>query len=222
MKILLESILFVFLLIAFSYPATGEVVKISVDTNSSWKCLDAEDPGWTNVDYDDSWWEPVMVLQSYMGQIANSWSIWYPGKVNPKAVYFRKDFVLENLDIISAKLYFGVEYNSYGHTDLYVNNQFIGKFNNTYDDPSEVNITSYLKTGKNVIAAKVVVQQSYQWALSGIVRYRRIASISNEENGPSRQAAKAPGSGLAKSLTKAEPPLNDSINESRTGTNESP
>jgi hypothetical protein len=222
MKILLKSILFVFLLIAFSYPATGEVVKISVDTNSSWKCLDAEDPGWTDVDYDDSWWEPVMVLPSYMGQIANSWSIWYPGEVNPKAVYFRKDFELENLDIISAKLYFGVKHNSYGYTDLYVNNQSIGKFNNTYDYPSEVNITSYLETGKNVIAVKVVVQQIHQWALSGTVRYRRIASISTEEKGPSRQAANSPGSGLAKSLIKAEPSLNDSMNESMNETTGSP
>jgi hypothetical protein len=205
MKTLLKSILFACLLIAFSYPVIGEVVKISIDTNSSWKCLDAEDPEWTDVNYDDSWWEPAMVLSG--SAIANSRWIWYPGAVNPKAVYFRKDFELESHDIISAKLYSGV-YTRNGYIDLYVNNQFIGKFNNTYDQPSEINISSYLKKGKNVIAANVVAQETHRWALSGTIRYRRIASALNEKAGPSREAANAPGSGLAKSIHKAESQLN--------------
>ena len=55
MRTLLRCVLAACLIIGLSYSVFGEVVKISVDTGQSWKCLDVEDTGWTEASYNDSW-----------------------------------------------------------------------------------------------------------------------------------------------------------------------
>jgi hypothetical protein len=169
MKTLLKCVLAACLIIGLSYSVFGEVVEKSIDTDSSWKCLDVEDPGWTEVDYNDSWWESA--ANRSMPSIAESSSIWYPN-LYPRTVYFRKTFEIDNLSIISANLYYGVAEGSNGSVDLYVNGHYIWKFYKTTNNPSMSNITSFLQVGKNVIAARVEEQDQFYWSLSGVIRYR--------------------------------------------------
>lgn len=169
MNTLLKYVLAACLVIGLSYSAFGQVVEKSVDTDSSWKCLDVEDPGWTEANYNDSWWESA--ANRSMPSIAESSSIWYPS-LYPQTVYFRKTFEIDNLSIISANLYYGVAEESNGSIDLYVNGQYIGKFYNTTNNPNMSNIASFLQAGKNAIAARVEEQDQFYWSLSGLIRYR--------------------------------------------------
>lgn len=177
MKTLLKCVLAAYLIIGLSYLAFGEVVDKSIDTNSSWKCLDAEDRGWTDANYNDSWWESAAIRP--MPGIAKGSSIWYPS-VSPRTVYFRKTFEIDNLSIISANLYFGVAEGSNGTVDLYVNGRYMGRFFNTTNNPNMFNITSFLQVGKNAIAARVEEQDQFYWSLSGLIRYRGSESITIE------------------------------------------
>lgn len=179
MKTLLKCVLAVYLIIGLSNLAFCEVVEKSLDTNNSWKCLDVEDRGWTQANYNDSWWESAAIKP--MPGIAKSSSIWYPS-VSPGTVYFRKTFEIDNLSIISANLYFGVAEGSNGTVDLYVNGQYIGRFFNTTNNPNMFNITSFLRVGKNAIAARVGEQEQFYWSLSGLIRYRLSEPITNERS----------------------------------------
>lgn len=189
MKTLLKYVLTTCLIIGLSYPLLGEVVQKSVNTDQSWKCLDVEDTGWTEANYNDSWWE--YAANKSMPGIAESSSIWYPS-LNPGTVYFRKTFEIDNPSIISANLYYGVAEESNGSIDLYANGQYIGKFYNTISNPGVSNITSLLQVGKNVIAARVEEQDQFYWSLSGVIRYRGSESIANEG-----QPVPTPYSGLS-------------------------
>ncbi len=179
MKTLFEYVLAACLMIGLSYLAFGEVVDKSIDTNSSWKCLDVEAPGWTGANYNDSWWESVAIRP--MPGIAKSSSIWYPS-VSPRTVYFRKTFEIDNLSIVSANLYYGVAEGSNGTVDLYVNGRYMGRFFNTTNSPNMFNITSVLLVGKNAIAARVEEQDQFYWSLSGLIRYRGLESITIERS----------------------------------------
>lgn len=179
MKTLFKYVLATYLIIGLSYLAFGEVVEKSIDTNSSWKCLDVEDPGWTGTNYNDSWWESAAIRP--MPGIAKSSSIWYPF-VSPRTVYFRKTFKIDNLSIISANLYYGVAEGSNGTVDLYVNGRYIGRFFNTTNNPNMFNITSFLQVGKNAIVARVEERDQFYWSLSGLIRYRRSEYITNERS----------------------------------------
>jgi len=180
MKTLLKYVLATCLIIGLSYSVLGEVVEISLDTDSSWKCLDVEDTGWTEANYNDSWWEPA--ANRSMPSIAESSAIWYPS-IYPGTVYYRKTFEIENLSIISANLYYGVAEESNGSIDLYVNGQYIGKFYNTTNNPNMSDITPFLQAGRNVIAARVEEQDQFYWSLSGVIRYRG-PELTTTEVGP--------------------------------------
>lgn len=169
---LLKSVLMACLLMAFSHPVASEVVKLNVATDSSWKTLDIEQPDWTLIDYDDSWWEEVKTGDTRY-EIAKD--IWYPGSLAPDTAYFRTNFDISGESFISGKLYAGVPYGE-GSVELYFNGNNLGKLTNRLDDPKEIDILPYLQPGKNVIAAKVDSQYQY-WALSGLIRYDTSASI---------------------------------------------
>jgi hypothetical protein len=166
MQWLSKSVLVVCLVIAFSYPVACEVVKLTVATDSTWKALDIEQPGWTLVDYDDSWWDGVKVANYHL---ENARDIWYPGSLEPDTAYFRTNFDVSGDSFISGKLYAGVV-SGVGSVDLYLNGNSLGKRSNTVDDPAEIDILPYLQPGKNVIAAKVD-STSHLWALVSTIRY---------------------------------------------------
>ncbi len=197
MKALLKCVLAACLIIGLLYPVFGQVVEKSIDTDSSWRCLDVEDTGWTEANYNDSWWEPA--ADRSMPSIANSSSIWYPS-LYPGTAYFRKTFEIENLSIISANLYYGVAEKSNGSIDLYVNGRYIGKFYNTINNPNMSDITSYLQAGKNVIAARVEEQDQFYWSLSGVIRYRWTGAGST-----TGEMGRTPYSGFARPVQIIQP-----------------
>ena len=165
---LLNGVLIASLLIAFSYPVVGEVTKLTIDSDSTWKCINFEQPGWTSEDYDDSWWEPAAQGSQW---IETGRTIWYPGDIQPKTVYFRKSFEIDGSDILIGQLFTGLIHSG-GNIELYVNDQRVGDTTSTYDDPQEFDVTPLLKPGMNVIAAKVSVESS-SWALTGTIRYTK-------------------------------------------------
>ncbi|VVB69493.1 Uncharacterised protein [uncultured archaeon] len=169
---LLQSALIMCLVIACVPFAIGEVEKMNFGTDASWKVIDFENQGWTSEDYDDSWWEPALVRGWSTGNLDGS-IIWYPGKVTESTEYFRGTLEIQGADIIYGTLDAGV--NDKGAIELYLNNNSIGTVKTDKSVPTRINITSYLKPGKNVIAAKVTVpsDSGWGWGLSGIVRYNR-------------------------------------------------
>jgi|GEM_PF-3356184 len=166
MRSLLELSLAVCFVIAIAslYPAAGEVTKLTIVTDSSWNALDVEQPGWTSEGYDDSWWEDVYVGYS---TFENSGLIWYPGDIKPDVVYFRKTIDISADSFISGKLFVGSDE---GSVELYLNSNSLGSISNDYHEPAEIDILPYLKSGKNIIAAKVD-SKAHRWALSSTIRY---------------------------------------------------
>lgn len=170
MKGLSKITLIACILVAFSYPVVGEVTKLTINTDPSWKSINFEQQGWTSEDYDDSWWESVQ-MGSY--GIEGDNEIWYPGdEIIPKIVYFRKNFEIDGGEILIGELFTGL-YSTGGNIELYVNDQHVGEITSTYDDPERLDVTSLLKPGKNVIAAKVSIGPKWGWALIGTIRYSR-------------------------------------------------
>lgn len=171
MKDLLKCVLVASLLIAFSYPVVGEVEKMTFGTDASWKAIDFENDGWTAEDYDDSWWESAAVRNWGAGNTGGS-IIWYPGSVTENIEYFRGSFEIPGSDIVYGILDVGM-YNE-GTIELYLNDNSIGTVKAYKDNPERLYIASYLRPGKNVIAAKVTVPPDsdyWGWGLGGLVRY---------------------------------------------------
>ncbi len=179
MKYLIDGILIIFLAAVLSTPAFCEVTKLSMNTDSSWKCIDFEQEGWSAEEYDDSWWEPVQVYDGH--QIDQAVQIWYPAnsKTMPHTAYFRKIYEIDGSEILSAKIYVGSDdYHHPATVELFINNNPLEKITSNYDGPAEFDITSYLKPGKNILAAKVVAPGGIAWAMSGLVRYNKITATS--------------------------------------------
>jgi hypothetical protein len=170
MKNLSKGILIAFLLVAFSYPVVGEVTKLTLNTDSSWKCINFEQQGWTSEDYDDSWWESAKTGRS--NQIEGSWNIGYPTEIVPKIVYYRKSFEIDGSDILIGELYTGL-FEDGGNIELYVNDQHVGDVTSKTSNPEKLDVTSFLRSGTNVIAAKVSIGDTWGWALSGTIRYMK-------------------------------------------------
>lgn len=168
MDTMFKSTLIACLIIAFLYPVAGEVVKLPIMTDSSWKALDIDQPGWTTESYDDSWWEDVVTGNT---EIENAKEIWYPGSIKPDTAYFRTSFDINSDSFISGKLYVGV-YSGEGSIDLYLNDNKLGRISNKEREPAEIDILPYLKPGKNTISAKVDSKYHW-WALSGLIRYNK-------------------------------------------------
>jgi len=184
MKDLCKGILTASLLIALLYPALGEVQKLSVSTDKSWKSLDIAPPGWTSQNYDDSWWNTASEISSD-SVINEGLPIWHPGTTPPSTAYFRRDFEI-NGDVKGGQVYAGTsDCSSKSAIEVYVNEQYVGKFKEcSYAgkwhgcswQPAEINITSYLVPGMNAIAVKVATdpdREAYyrNWALSGTIWY---------------------------------------------------
>jgi hypothetical protein len=170
MKDLSKGILIACLLIAFSYPVVGEVSKLNFGTDTSWKCLNFEQSGWTSEDYDDSWWESAVDSGKEPNKLDGR-LIWYPGKVTEDMVYFRGTFEIPGADIIYGTLDAGLR--DGGAIELYLNDNPIGTVKTSNADPTRIDVAPYIKPGKNVIAAKVTIPSSniHAWGLSGIIRY---------------------------------------------------
>jgi hypothetical protein len=171
-----NKILIGFLLTAFSYNVLAEVTTLSIVTDTSWKSLDFENEGWTSENYDDSWW--TSVIDADWASIESAEMIWYPGgKIKPEIVYYRNVFEIDGTDILNGKL-FTTTHSSGGIVYLFINSNPIPKImcEGIYD-PAEIDITSYLKPGKNIIAAKVEVppENAHAWALICTTRYNKLA-----------------------------------------------
>jgi len=178
MKIHANKILIGFLLMAVFHSAMAEVTTLSIVTDSTWKSLDFDNDGWASENYDDTWWQAAREDNSW-ATIEPGKMIWYPGTVRgkPDIAYFRNVFDIDGIEILNGKMYVGTEGD--GTIYLFINGNSIEKIteaNNLY--PAEIDITSYLKPGKNVIAAKVDILpgNTHLWALTGTIRYNKVAS----------------------------------------------
>jgi len=171
---LTNNIFFILILVVLSYsvyPVAGEVTTLSIATDNTWKTLDFENDGWTSNNYDDSWWKSA---EESTWSIESGKGIWYPGELAPKVAYFRNTFEIGGTQILNGKLHVKT-YNSDGVAYLYINDNPIEKIN--YETGADgIDITSYLKPGKNVIAAKVSAPGYSSWALVGTIRYDKSAS----------------------------------------------
>jgi hypothetical protein len=170
-------ILIGFLLMALSYNAMAEVTTLSIVTDSSWKSLDFDNDGWTSENYDDTWWQTARE-DNYWATIEPGKMIWYPGTVRnkPDIAYFRNGFDIDGTEILNGKMYVGTEGD--GTIYLFINGNSIEKITDANNlNPAEIDITSYLKPGKNVIAAKIDVLpgNTHLWALTGTIRYDKLA-----------------------------------------------
>jgi hypothetical protein len=168
---LINNISIVCILIVLSYPVAGEITTLSIATDSSWKSLDFENNGWTSNSYDDSWWKSA---EEKDGGLESGKGIWYPEEVAPDVVYFRNAFEIDGTEILNGMLH--IKTYRGGIVYLYINDNPLDKITVSYN-PIGIDITSYLKPGKNVIAAKVDTSGNYpSWALIGTIRYDKSAS----------------------------------------------
>lgn len=178
----LKWLLLASLMIALSNIAIGEIEKMTIETDSSWKCLDVEVDNWNTVYYDDSWWEYAEET-SATPAIQAGMRIWYPGNPTKTKNFFRYSFNINGDKIISCNTWAGVgaSFDGKGSAKLYVNGEYIGTVTNTIEDSSNsiipggsgpvgFDMASVLRPGRNVIAAEV--ESPYrEWALSGLLRY---------------------------------------------------
>lgn len=182
MKYPISGILLIFLTVALSSTAVGEIAKMTINTDSTWKSIDFEQEGWTTEGYDDSWWEAVQVYDG--NPIDQASEIWYPAteQTMPHSAYFRNSYEVEGTNILSGKLYVGGNDNNnndyFATIELYVNNNPLEKISRGSGEPAEVDVTSYLKPGKNVITAKVTAPRYVGWAMTGLVRYDTVSATS--------------------------------------------
>lgn len=154
--------------------AMCEFETLNLGTDVYWKTLDFEDNNWTSENYDDSSWEDVEVKGSYPDY--NAPFVWYPGGQWVKeSAYFRRAFNVPG-EPLNAEI--KAKTNGEGEITLYVNNVSLGEMKIVYD-PVVIDIKPYLKSGRNIIAAKVVqpktkpgFTQVYGWVLfDGVIRY---------------------------------------------------
>lgn len=182
MQGLLKWMLLASLVMVSINTAISEVEKMTIETDSSWKCLDTEVDNWNTVYYDDSWWEYAEET-SASPAIQAGMPIWYPGTPAKEKIYFRYSFNINGDKIISCNTWAGVgaNFNGQGSAKLYVNGEFIGTVENTIVDSSNsiipggsgpvgFDMAPALRPGRNVIAAEVQSPHK-EWALSGLLRY---------------------------------------------------
>ncbi len=170
---LMKCSLIISLFVVLSHSGAGEITTLSIITDNTWKSLDFENDGWTSNDYDDSWWESA--VDRNWNSYESSRMIWYPGEIRANPAYFRTTFVIDGIEILNGKL--NVDPNG-GSVYLYINDLSLDKITSPDGNPALIDITSYLKPGKNVIAAKVDISDSRDrgWALFGTIRYDKSAS----------------------------------------------
>lgn len=158
------------LLLALSNIVVGEVQKMEFNTDKSWKTIDFEHEGWEYIDYDDSWWESA-VSKGWGDGNLDCDMIWYPGEWVETTAYFRSAFDIVGTSIVYGTLDSGVYHE--GSIELYLNGISIGMVKSDRNNPTRIDITSYLQPGKNVIAAKVTIPDGgdLAWGLNGVVRY---------------------------------------------------
>jgi hypothetical protein len=179
MKYLIGGILLIFLTVALSSTAVCEVAKMTINTDSTWKSIDFEQEGWTTEGYDDSWWEAVQVYDD--NPIDQASEIWYPAteQTMTHTAYFRNSYEIEGTEILSGKLHVGS--NDHGDPamiEIYINNNPLEKITSGSNRPAEMDITSYLKPGMNLIVAKVTAPRYVGWAMTGLVRYNKVSATS--------------------------------------------
>ena len=185
-RVVLSVLIALIIIISFSYPAVGGVSTISIVTDSSWKCLDAEVDGWTSAGFDDSWWDDTEEL-FYVEGFGNAKAIWYPGSPMPSTAYFRKTIDIDGGEVISGRINIAVyRYAIYGdeYVYIFVNANYVGRVSPGHYPygEKEFDIAPYLKPGKNVIAVKADIgayrdffgEVRSWWALTSTIRYGTI------------------------------------------------
>lgn len=196
-RILLATAL-IFIL-AFASPVqaqeanTSQVTTIAIGTDSSWKSMDAAVKGWTSAGFDDSWWPDSWESAYPLPGLAQARAIWYPETPVPLTAYFRKTFDIDGVEVISGRVHvkisaYDVEYGmpDAGKLSIYINDQYVddlssGGYMNNWSREKELDISSYLTPGKNVIAVRVefsewVTQKPTDskynwWGLDATIRY---------------------------------------------------
>ena len=182
-RIVLCVLIALFIAISFSYPVVGEVSTISIATDSSWKCLDAEVEGWTSEDFDDSYWENGKVIDDTRAvgsppEWIRGKAIWYPESPMRHTSYFRRNIEIDGKPV-TGKILIGDDGNTGWY--VYVNNEFMGK---SGWGGGEFDIGSYLKSGKNVIAVRA---DWNKWGIPcwGLIGTIRVAPVSPLTPSPS-------------------------------------
>ncbi len=158
--------------LSLSNSEDGKVQTISIVTDSSWKSLDAKVKGWTSIDLDDSYWENAEVLDIELSEkgFEKANVIWYPGYPMPGTSYFRKNITL-NGKVVAGRMV--VHENTYIGAylkNIYVNDNLIrtrapGHWGSSIQ---ELDITPYLREGKNIIA--VEGDSRPYWAIIATIR----------------------------------------------------
>jgi hypothetical protein len=171
---IVKCILIACILGSLCHPVCGEVKTLSITTDKTWKSLDLENDGWNSPLYDDSWWEPA--VEQNLNSLKFSKMIWYPGNIKPNIAYFRNSFSINGTRILNGKL--SISTYGDGTIYLYINNNIIDKITTQLEDPAIIDITSYLKPGINLIAAKVDATNYHGWALVSTIKYDN--SLSNQ------------------------------------------
>ena len=162
-------------LIIISFPlALGEEVeRLDFGTDAFWKTINFEDSKWTAENYDDSWWEDA-VLQPALILRWNYPHIWYPSEFAKGVAYFRKNINIPGNVIVNGEIKTATV--GRGEIELYINNISVSRIK-IYEQssPFTVDITPFVKPGRNVIAMKVMQPEStieYGLLLEGYVRYK--------------------------------------------------
>jgi hypothetical protein len=175
-------------------PTPTVVTTIEMGTDSSWKSLDASVQRWTSVTFDDSWWPDSWESDSPISGLKQGRAIWYAETPIPLTAYFRRSFEISGVEVISGRIH--VKICAYGEgiftipdmgkVYIYINDQYVDKvtsggYMNNWWREKDLDITSYLTLGKNVIAVKVEFDESATepptvskynwWALDTTIRY---------------------------------------------------
>jgi len=189
-----------------AFAQTAEIKSISIDTDSSWKSLDAEVKGWTSAAFDDSWWPDSCEASTPIPSLSQAKAIWYPLEPEPSIAYFRKTFQIDGAEVVSGRITVMIQHTVLGWrttmVDIYVNEQFVDSvrhYSNQGSKKWDFDITPYLTVGENAIAVKVKFPENKHptenWGLSGVVRYALKPLL--EPSSPSPMPAPAPQPVLA-------------------------
>ncbi len=126
-----------------------------VQSNASWETTDREEPGWKNLDFDDSHWQKVRVIEKYGGEIWGKPDKKF-GAPLPRSVLLRKTFHLKTTPLRARAYVTGL-----GNYVFYLNGRRVGRdiFTPGWTDyPSRIqyqtyDVTDLLQKGDNAAGA---------------------------------------------------------------------
>ena len=155
-------VLFIISLMFFISPIThANAELITIESGNFWKYSRQLEDGWTNVDFDDSYWGQTISPSHGLcnptpnsGDFANP--MWAPNPVEKETVYFRRKFFLDKQPESGT-----IKVNFDDDGDVYINGNLIwsdrsGKVNQI---PFQGDISEFLHKGENVVA--LMAKDSY-------------------------------------------------------------